>query len=83
MKITTEKELWVVAENWYQRTHKLREVWQDYDASDKRKVKAFYLWNIMAKRMLNISHKAFEISQPKPPKYFPKGGISFERRPVQ
>jgi hypothetical protein len=75
MQITTKKEFWEVAENWYQRTHKLREVWQDFEASDKRKVKAFYLWNIMAQRMLNINQKAIEITQPKPPKDFPKGGI--------
>jgi threonyl-tRNA synthetase len=72
--IKTKAEFWEVAEMWYKRTHKLREIWQDYGVSDKRKVKAFYLWNIMVKRMLKVNQVAIEINTPKAPKGFKPGG---------
>lgn len=74
MKITTKDQFWQAADNWYQRTHKLREVFQNPEASDIKRMKAFVLWNIMIRRMMKVKDKAIEITQPKPFK-FPKGGI--------
>jgi hypothetical protein len=73
MQITNRKQFFEVAENWYQRTHKLREVWQDENCTPERKDKAYKLWQIMGNRMMNITQKAIELSQPRLPNSFMPG----------
>lgn len=71
----TNAEFWEVANNWYQRTHKLRVIWQDESLSIGKRERAFNLHAIMLQRMTAIQLKAIELSQPKRPNQFPSGGI--------
>jgi hypothetical protein len=61
------------AENWYQRTHKLRVIWQDESKEHHIRAKAFVLFSIMSKRVLSLARI---ISNAKLPhqKPFPSGG---------
>lgn len=73
MKVETNKQFWEIAENWYQRTHRLREAFEN-ESDPKRKEKAFNLFYIMLRRMQKIIIKACEINSPILPKDFKKGG---------
>lgn len=57
----TLKEVYDIAEIWYQRSHKLREVWQNEKQNPLRFYKAFRLHMEMIKRVLVISKKIREI----------------------
>lgn len=67
---------WEIADIWYQRSHRLREVWQSATETE-RKVKAFSLWLIMFNRMMAIVDQSIIISQSAPPKQYVSGGINF------
>ncbi len=76
--IKTEKQFWNLAENWYQRTHRLREIWQNSKETETRKSKALRLHLIMVHRMLTITRVATFLQQIKSArKTYPyqKGGI--------
>lgn len=66
--INTRTEFYKFADVWYQRTHRLREIWQDENETSIRKEKAFYLWDVMYKRVMKLVQVAIKINQPKPPK---------------
>lgn len=65
----SEDEFWEVADNWYQRSHKLREVWQDKTLSSSKRVKAYTLWSRMYFRVMNCFEiaKRIRIDESKPP----------------
>ena len=63
----TRTEFYDFADVWYQRTHKLRCVWQDKNETNSRRIKAYYLWFLMARRVLHLADiaKKAMIIQPK------------------
>lgn len=65
----TKREFDTIAETWYQRTHRLREIAFSPDESDSRKSKALKLFKEMFVRMQSIIQAAIVQSQPMPPKY--------------
>ena len=73
--IKTEKQFWAFSENWYQRGHNLRRVWQNENESTKYQMKALRIWNIMLQRMVCLSQIASNMRQIKQPKPFTKGGV--------
>lgn len=79
MKINTQQDFWTAAETWYSRTHRLREIAESETETHKRKQKALKLFLIMLGKMQIIARKAFEISQPMPPKNFREGGIKIKQ----
>jgi hypothetical protein len=50
--MSTEKQYLQSVENWYQRTCRLRQIWQDKTQPENVKQKAFRLWSIMFERTL-------------------------------
>ena len=52
--IKTEKDFWEFSDNWHQRTHRLREVWQNPREEKSRQAKAFKLWLIMYDRVMKL-----------------------------
>ncbi len=62
----SEYEFWQIAENWYARTHRLREVWQDETKPIEKRIKATLLWAKMSERVFLCVSIAKEISKPKP-----------------
>ena len=72
----TRQEFEAMAENWYQRTHRLREVWQNPDTPEAKKEKAMRLWWAMFQRMQKIFAVAMEINQPKPIPGLKSGGLA-------
>ena len=75
--IKTEKDFWEFSDNWYQRTHRLREVWQNPREEESRKAKAFKLWLIMYDRVMKLVPIATKISTHIPSNNFEKGGVHF------
>lgn len=76
MEIKTKDQFYSLADNWYQRTIRLAEIWQSKeDIPENKRVKAVYLWSIMAARMAKITQKAIEISSPKKPSNFKSSGV--------
>ena len=75
--IKTEKDFWELSDNWYQRTHRLREVWQNPREEESRKAKAFKLWLIMYDRVMKLVPIATKISTHIPSKNFEKGDVHF------
>jgi hypothetical protein len=73
--IKTRTEFYEFADIWYQRVHRLREVWQNIRETDERRSKAFTLWLIMYDRVMKLVPIATKINQVKLPK-FEKGGLS-------
>jgi hypothetical protein len=70
-----EKEFWELAENWYRRTHKLREVAENNNETPERKKKAKKLFLIMVYRMMRLKTMSIKIRTPKTPINFKPGGI--------
>jgi len=60
-----EKEFWDMANNWYQRTHRLREFAKDQSKPYEKRQKAFNLFLNMVNRMLKITKVASSISKEK------------------
>ena len=60
-----EKEFWDMANNWHQRTHRLREFSEDQSKPYDKRRKAFRLFLNMANRMLKITNVASSISKEK------------------
>jgi hypothetical protein len=50
-----ENQLLQTAEIWFQRTCRLRAIWQDNNKPKHVKQKAFRLWGIMYQRMLSAT----------------------------
>lgn len=73
--MATQKEFWELAENWYQRTHKLRLVTENENETPERRSKALKLFLIMAGRMQKVTKMATDITMPKAPTNFERGGI--------
>lgn len=69
-------ELERIAENWFQRAHKLREIWQDEQTPQIKKEKAFRLWVTMTTRVLRAGHALSEYRIKKNAIIkFPAGGL--------
>jgi len=74
--IKNEEMFWKMADNRYQRAHKLRVVWQNPDETSDRREKAFKLWQIMLKKNMILMRIITKINTTYHNK-FPKGGISY------
>jgi len=72
--IKTRTEFYEFADIWYQRVHRLREVWQDENEPTERKEKALMLWTIMYKRVMALFQMSIKINQQKLPRNFEQGG---------
>jgi len=72
--IKTRTEFYEFADIWYQRAHRLLEVWQNIRETEERRAKAFTLWIIMYDRVMKLVPIATKISQVKPPKFENGGG---------
>lgn len=70
-EIKTEAQFYEMADIWYQRLHKVREIWQDDLQPEARKDKAFKIWYQLYNRMMAVTQIAIKLSQPMP--YKPGG----------
>ena len=77
MEKLTLAQLEVIAENWYQRTHKLRIIWQKEANDEEKRAKAFLLFIQMMHRTLKIGNIITKTKMPKAPKDMLFGGIFF------
>lgn len=66
--IKTRQEFYDFADVWYQRTHKLREIWQDETQATVKREKAYLLFKVMLQRVMKLTQVAIKISQPLPRK---------------
>lgn len=73
-KFSTKQEFWKVAECWYARTIKLRELSRNDSLPLKKQYQADKLYGRMVQRMLLVNLEAIKLSTPLPPK-FQSGGI--------
>ncbi len=71
------KNFWEFADIWYQRAHKLREVWQNDVLPEAKREKAFRLWLVMFQRVQKLLPHAIKLSTPKIPAGMKPGGIDF------
>jgi len=62
-------------EAWYQRTHRLREFWQDTNQNMYSRCRALALWHEMYQRMQFALQVIIQLNTPKAPLNFPAGGI--------
>jgi len=67
--IKTITEFYEFADIWHQRSHRLREVWQNIINTDEQRAKAFTLWLIMYDRVMKLFAIATRTNQVKPPKF--------------
>lgn len=72
-EVKTKSQFWEFSENWYQRVHKLRRVWQNETETQKRKEKAFKLWQIMTQRILYLASIARNFTKTTKSDNFAKG----------
>jgi hypothetical protein len=73
--MSTKQKFWELAENWHQRTHRLRELSQNETETPERKAKALKLFLIMLGRMQSVIQMAIRATTPKVPNNFDRGGI--------
>ena len=66
--IKTREEFYDFADVWYQRTHKLREIWQDETQATVKREKAYLLFRVMLKRVMKLAQIAIKINKPLPKK---------------
>lgn len=68
-ELKTRDEFIKFADVWYQRTHKLRKVWQDENETNERRVKGLKLCAEMYLRVMYLADIAIKINQPKVVRY--------------
>lgn len=73
--IKTRAEFYEFADIWYQRAHRLMEVWQNTEETDEKRLKAFKLWKVMYNRVMKLVPMAIEVNQPKNKPKFESGGV--------
>ena len=59
--IKTRQEFYDFADVWYQRTHKLREIWQDEKQAKAKREKAYLLFKAMLQRVMKLTQVAIKI----------------------
>ena len=64
--IKTRQEFYQFADVWYQRTHKLREIWQDQTQAKVKREKAYLLFKVMMQRVMKLTQVAIRINKPLP-----------------
>jgi len=74
-EIKTKTEFYEMADIWYQRAHKLREVWQN-EIGTERGLRAYYIWLKLYERLQYCIHIAMKFSQPKLPVKYKTGGLN-------
>jgi len=74
-KITTKAEFYEFSDIWYQRAHRLREIWQDLEETKIKRDRAYKLWVIMVRRVLYLQQVALRNNQITQPKNFEQGGV--------
>jgi len=75
MKKYTISQIEEAGDIFYQRTHKLREIWQNELLPETKRGKAARLFFIMQNRVLNIAMQIYKARMPKAPVKYEKGGI--------
>jgi len=60
--IKSEKEFYEFADIWYQRSHRLRYIWQSVDESEERREQALDLWLEMYRRIKILQSFATRLS---------------------
>lgn len=60
--IKTQTDFYKFSDIWYQRCHKLREVWQNENNNPKTRMKAYRLWLVMYTRVIKLSNIAKELN---------------------
>ena len=76
MKVS-KKQLEEIAENWYQRTYRLKAVWQNELLSIEYREKALALWKVSMLRVLAAQRLLLHCQQHTQNK-FPPGGVFAE-----
>ncbi|MFL1896806.1 DUF1778 domain-containing protein [Aquimarina sp. 2-A2] len=64
--IKTKDQFYAFADVWYQRSQKLRDVWQNEEQPRAKREKAFHLWKIMFDRVINLTRVAIIFDKHKP-----------------
>ena len=64
--IKTRQEFYEFADVWYQRTHKLREIWQDETQAKVKREKSYLLFKVMMQRVMKLTQVAIRINKPLP-----------------
>jgi hypothetical protein len=59
-------DVYKVGDIWYQRSFKLRDIWQNPDESIIRQTKAFTLWLVLQKRIIKVTELVSKLNQIKP-----------------
>lgn len=72
--IKSESEFYEMADIWYQRAHKLREVWMGELGTD-RSLKAYKIWLKLFVRLQHCAQTAIKFSQHPMPDKVKKGGV--------
>ena len=71
----TKSELETVGDIWYDRTDKLKELWQNEDTPLDKQRRAFWLWMTMILRIQYLGQLISKMNQPKIPDNIKRGGI--------
>ena len=77
-KIKTEEDFNRFADIQYQRTHKLREIWQNTEEDEYRRERAFRLFSVMALRVTNLGQVLLKIRNKQTERFaetFEAGGV--------
>lgn len=77
-EIKTRKQFDDYADVWYQRSHKLRYIWQNPEETEQRREKAKRLWNVCYKKVMICVHISIKLNQHIHPNDLEKGGIIFK-----
>ena len=78
--IKNKVEFWEFADIWYQRSHQLREIWQNDSEPTERREKALKLWLVMYRRVMKVSRFGLTLMQAPMPKNYKPGGIIAPKR---
>lgn len=68
------QDLYDIGEVWYQRAHKLRLIWQNFQGDKSKAAKAFMLWQDLFDRLMLLRKVIFNLES-KHRSRFQKGGI--------
>lgn len=76
--IKTLDQAYEVADLWYQRTFKLKCIWDNKYEPSNRRIKAFALWNMMRDRVVTISNAIYKIKHGSKLIPYEQGGITYK-----
>lgn len=74
--IKTQEQFWDMGDNWYQRAHRLRRVYQDSKQPLEKRTKALSLWMVMNNRVMNLQRVAVQMTIFNPSKSMESGMVN-------